>query len=174
MKILIPLDGSRFAEAVLEPLAVLVASCDAELILVEVVKESEARATLTRMASTDPHEAVDPGVAGVSGGSALESAPRAPAETQTQAQDRIRQEVEDYLSHINEKFAGSARVEVIWGEDAAQAIIDYAGKEKVDLIAMATHGRRGLARMLMGSVASTLLQAQVAPLFMVRPTTLHE
>ena len=87
----------------------------------------------------------------------------------------VGQQAEDYLAHISESFfSGGAQRAVLWGEDAAEEILDYAGQQKVDLIAMATHGRTGLARMLMGSVASKLLQARAAPLFMVRPEALNE
>ena len=57
----------------------------------------------------------------------------------------------------------------VMGENPAEEIVNYASREKVDLIAIATHGRTGLAKMMMGSVAGELLKARVAPLFMVRP-----
>jgi nucleotide-binding universal stress UspA family protein len=43
MKILIPLDGSQFAEAVLKPAADLAAAAKAEVHLIEVVRPSEAK-----------------------------------------------------------------------------------------------------------------------------------
>ncbi len=42
--------------------------------------------------------------------------------------------------------------------DAAQAIIDVAKEFKSDLIVMGSHGRRGMNRVLMGSVAETVLR----------------
>ena len=175
MKILVTLDGSPFAESVLEPVVTLAASSGAEVHLVEVVKESEARSAFTGAASTLPHPPAEGAMAGELGGMVSESLARVPAETQVQAQERLRQQTEDYLDHISERFfSGGAQRAVLWGEDAAEEIIDYAGKQKVDLIAIATHGRTGLARMLMGSVASKLLQARAAPLFMVRPEALNE
>ena len=175
MKILVPLDGSQFAEAVLEPLAGFAGSNEAELQLVEVVKESDARATLAEPTSSEHHLAAERGMPSALGGSIPEFEPRIPAESRAQAQDRLRQEADDYLAHVNERFFGGlARTEVIWGEDAAEAIINYAANQKVDLIAIATHGRTGLARMMMGSVAGALLRARVTPIYMVRPEGLGE
>ena len=56
-------------------------------------------------------------------------------------------------------------------EDAAQAIIAYAAREKVDLIAMATSGWSGWKDRLQGSVAATVLGSGVAPVLLVRPET---
>lgn len=60
----------------------------------------------------------------------------------------------------------------MWGEDAAEALLEFAREQQVDLIAVATHGRSGLARMVMGSVADALLRSQVAPVYLVRPEAL--
>jgi nucleotide-binding universal stress UspA family protein len=46
--------------------------------------------------------------------------------------------------------------EVVVGDDVAEEIAAYAGKEGGDLIAIATHGRGGLSRVLRGSVADAL------------------
>lgn len=60
--------------------------------------------------------------------------------------------------------------------DAAKAILSEAGTTEegqltppYDLIALATHGRSGLSRLLMGSVTEKLLGATLCPLFIVRP-----
>ena len=47
-------------------------------------------------------------------------------------------------------------------------------REKADLIAIATHGRTGQAKLLLGGVAGELLKAHVAPIFMVRPEGLSK
>lgn len=54
--------------------------------------------------------------------------------------------------------------------DAAQEIIDAAARERVDLIAMATHGRSGLGRLVIGSVAGTVLRSVAVPVLMARPS----
>lgn len=50
----------------------------------------------------------------------------------------------------------------------AEAILDAAGKDRETLIAMATHGRTGAQRWLLGSVAEKVLRGTVNPLFLVR------
>ena len=57
--------------------------------------------------------------------------------------------------------------EVVLGPPAT-AIADYAAHHPVDLIIMATHGRSGMGRWLMGSVADRLLHASCAPVLLVR------
>ncbi len=42
--------------------------------------------------------------------------------------------------------------------DPAQVIIDMAKSEKADLIIMGSHGRRGMNRVLMGSIAESVLR----------------
>ncbi|MBN1657904.1 MAG: universal stress protein [Anaerolineae bacterium] len=50
----------------------------------------------------------------------------------------------------------------------ADCIIDYAESNQVDLIAMCTHGRTGLARWALGSVADRVLRAGSTPILLVR------
>ena len=52
--------------------------------------------------------------------------------------------------------------------DAALEILDYADERNIDLIAMATHGRTGLKRWLLGSVAEKVLRASNIPVLMIR------
>ena len=51
---------------------------------------------------------------------------------------------------------------------AATEILAAARANKTDLIAMATHGRTGLGRLLFGSVAEELLRQAPVPVFMIR------
>lgn len=51
----------------------------------------------------------------------------------------------------------------------ADAILDVAANEDVDLIAMATHGRSGLGRFLLGSVADRVTSHANVPVILVRP-----
>ena len=51
----------------------------------------------------------------------------------------------------------------------AYAIIDYAKNHDMDLIAMATHGRTGLKKMMLGSVAQQVLHESPIPVFLIRP-----
>jgi nucleotide-binding universal stress UspA family protein len=47
-------------------------------------------------------------------------------------------------------------------------IIRYANDEDIDLIVMGTHGRGGLARLLMGSVAEKVVRTARCPVLTVR------
>jgi nucleotide-binding universal stress UspA family protein len=81
----------------------------------------------------------------------------------------------DYLRHISvSHFDDMARTEVVFAKDVADGVVKYAKAENVDFIAMATHGRTGLSKVLLGSVAARLLRANIAPLYMIRPDDLHE
>ena len=62
----------------------------------------------------------------------------------------------------------SARGEVVTGK-AADAILDYAEKNNVDLIIMSTHGRSGISRWAFGSVADRVVRHSIAPVLLVAP-----
>jgi nucleotide-binding universal stress UspA family protein len=49
-----------------------------------------------------------------------------------------------------------------------QAIIDAAAREKADVIVMGTHGRRGAARLLLGSVAARVVATAPCPVLTIR------
>jgi nucleotide-binding universal stress UspA family protein len=50
----------------------------------------------------------------------------------------------------------------------AETIIDYAHRESIDLIVMATHGRSGLPRWVYGSVADKVLRGTNLPILLIR------
>jgi nucleotide-binding universal stress UspA family protein len=57
----------------------------------------------------------------------------------------------------------AAKTELVMPQPPAQAIVDYAARERIDLIVVGTHGRRGLAHMVMGSVAETVVRRAPCP-----------
>jgi nucleotide-binding universal stress UspA family protein len=59
------------------------------------------------------------------------------------------------------------RREVQVGVDFRE-IIDYATKHNIDLIAMATHGRSGLAHVLLGSVAEKVVRKAPCPVLTIK------
>jgi universal stress protein A len=61
----------------------------------------------------------------------------------------------------------SCRHETIRG-DAAEVIVKFANENQVDLIVMATHGRSGLSRLLLGSVAEEVLRQAICPVLTIR------
>jgi len=58
---------------------------------------------------------------------------------------------------------------IIRGDDPATAIAQTAARLGVDVICLASHGRSGLSRALMGSVADKLLRATRKPVLVLRP-----
>jgi nucleotide-binding universal stress UspA family protein len=54
-----------------------------------------------------------------------------------------------------------------------KTLVAYAHAHQMDVVALATHGRGGLARLVLGSVATGVLQGAGTPLLLVRPTALH-
>ncbi len=52
--------------------------------------------------------------------------------------------------------------------DPVQAIVKYAEDEQADLIVLGTHGRRGLSRMLMGSVAEGVVRRAACPVLTIK------
>ena len=59
-------------------------------------------------------------------------------------------------------------VVLVFGEARFRAIVDYATDRKMDLIVMGTHGRSGVAHLLMGSVAEKVVRTAPCPVMTVR------
>jgi len=64
--------------------------------------------------------------------------------------------------------------DIVISENVASAIGDFAGRERADLIAIATHGRGGLARMLRGSVADALMHSARMSMLVFKPEKMAE
>jgi nucleotide-binding universal stress UspA family protein len=61
------------------------------------------------------------------------------------------------------------RTRVVVARHAVEAILEEAEAQASNLIALATHGRGGLKRLLLGSVADTLIQAAPSPVLVYCP-----
>lgn len=68
---------------------------------------------------------------------------------------------------------GGVNWDVLHGDQAADPIVDYAAHLPASLIAMATHGRSGIARFALGSVAASIVHAAPCPVLVVRPDGLR-
>jgi nucleotide-binding universal stress UspA family protein len=87
------------------------------------------------------------------------------------AQVEVVREAEDYLAAVAARLAesGVARVETsVWYGPAALAIVEAARLRKADLIVMNTHGRSGLGRLILGSVAESVLRGTTTPILLLR------
>jgi nucleotide-binding universal stress UspA family protein len=63
----------------------------------------------------------------------------------------------------------TVHTEVLFGHNA-KTIAEYAAMRNIDLIVMGTHGRTGVAHLLLGSVAERLVRMAPCPVFTVRQT----
>jgi nucleotide-binding universal stress UspA family protein len=68
----------------------------------------------------------------------------------------------------------SIRADVVVADYPAPAILDYARQHAVDLIALETHGRGGLNRMLLGSVADKVRRGSAIPMLLQHPSSDEE
>ena len=152
-KILVPLDGSELAECVLPHVESITSGCGVQEVLFLRVVEPL-------------HWVVGPSYppGGVDYGSGLSQ------EDIRRISSESRAAAEDYLSQVENRtnFVGvTVRSEVINGE-AGESIAEYATKNGVDLITIATHGRSGVSRWVWGSVADRVLRSSCLPVLMVR------
>jgi nucleotide-binding universal stress UspA family protein len=89
----------------------------------------------------------------------------------TEAQVEIVREAEEYLAAVAARLneQGVTRVETsVWYGPAASAIVEAARLRKADLIVMSTHGRSGLGRLILGSVAESVLRGTMTPILLLR------
>jgi nucleotide-binding universal stress UspA family protein len=142
-KILVPLDGSERAEAIM-PHAIDIAQCSGGEIILLTVIEPE----ILLISPYDPL-------------SVRESDEVVAAQTS---------EAEAYLqekcAHLRE-LGLNVQSRVKHGP-VVEIVIEVANAEAVDLIAMASHGRTGLARVIFGSVATGILNQARQPLLLIR------
>jgi nucleotide-binding universal stress UspA family protein len=73
---------------------------------------------------------------------------------------------DEAVLHVSTPIAGF--------ETPVQAILDYAEREQIDLLVVGTHGRRGLAHVLLGSVAEALVRRAPCPVLTVRQAPADE
>jgi nucleotide-binding universal stress UspA family protein len=74
----------------------------------------------------------------------------------------------DALIRDDDRRELRARAALRTGVAAAQAIVDYAQENAIDLIVIGTHGRGGMAHFLMGSVAEKVVRTAPCPVLTVR------
>ncbi len=151
-RILIALDGSTLAEQVLEPAVEIGRLTGAEFTLLRVVRPIVL-----------PQYALEGGGLGpiVVGLEKLE------AEEKKQCE-----QAEQYLEATAAPLRSRSlpvQTRVVVEDQPAAGILRAAQKEDSDLIALATHGRRGLSRLFLGSVADKVVRGGRLPVLLVRP-----
>ncbi len=141
-RILIPLDGSKTAEKVLPYARFLAGALKLPIELLAVVDIAEMATHI--------------------------SAERA-RHLDTMIEDSARSS-EQYLKRVASMFPGANTKCTVEKGKAEQAIIETAAVDKGALVTMATHGRSGINRWLLGSVAEKVLRGATNPLLLVRAT----
>jgi len=146
-RILVPLDGSALAERALIPAQYLAKAFDAEVLLFRV---------------QEPFSFVQSGLTAAMSTAAFD--------------DALLEVVEEYLTEKTLEMR-SQGVHVGWETQfgtAAENILDVAQKRTVNLVVMSTHGRSGIGRWIMGSVADRVLRASRIPVLLIRSGTMVE
>jgi nucleotide-binding universal stress UspA family protein len=82
-------------------------------------------------------------------------------------------EAETYLDEVAARVRALGVKDVrtsAWYGEAATAIVEAAAFNHADLIVMTTHGRSGVGRLVMGSVAESVLRGTRTPILVLRDT----
>jgi nucleotide-binding universal stress UspA family protein len=145
-RIMVPLDGSNLAECVLPHVEAIVKGCESPKVIavqaVEPISVPYGR-EISQFTSLEQVKAFE-------------------------AHQKV--EAEKYLKEIIARLRGvgiNAEANVIYGK-AGEALSDFAAKNGVDLVVIATHGRSGVSRWVWGSVADRILRSVCVPILMVR------
>ena len=140
-KILVPLDGSKLAEQAI-PYATELCKGATEVTLFQVVHLP------LPLAAPDVSMAVplpDP--------------------------EGLREEALNYLEELAAPLREegvNVKTDALERDVVAEAIVDYAEQNDIDLIVMTTHGRSGLSRLVFGSVAESVVRHAPCPVLLIR------
>lgn len=70
---------------------------------------------------------------------------------------------------LSDNFAGVESCGKVLTGYAAEEVLDLASQNNIDMIIMGTHGRKGIDRMLFGSVAEKVVKSAKCPVVTIRP-----
>jgi nucleotide-binding universal stress UspA family protein len=143
-KILVPLDGSKLAECALPHVK-------------NMVKDgSIGEVTLLNVVNVYiPGRVEIPGIVDINA-----------------VRENFFMESRKYLADVESRFASEGikvKKASLEGNRPAEIISDYAQKNGMDLIVIATHGYTGLKRLMLGSVALGVLHESHIPVLLIRP-----
>ncbi|HEY5370835.1 MAG TPA: universal stress protein [Hanamia sp.] len=86
---------------------------------------------------------------------------------QTNTVLELQNAAKDYLEKIKRQLGGNSIQTLVKEGDTGDAILEAANDSNADIIVMGTHGRRGLDKILMGSVAEKVMRHSKVPLFII-------
>lgn len=81
--------------------------------------------------------------------------------------DELRNAAQDFLDKSKQHLGDESIITILEEGDAASNILETAKEQQADIIVMGTHSRRGLDKILMGSVAESVLHQSPVPLFII-------
>ncbi len=148
--LVVPLDGSQLAEAVIPQVEALARQWGSELVDIVLIRVCEPT-----FVTADYPEANMP----LSWGEHIEN-----------MESRFKLTSEQYLERIEERLMSAGlnvRADVLMGK-TDEMILDYAHQYSFCTIAMSSHGRSGLRRWAYGSVADRIVHGAQCPVFLVR------
>lgn len=140
--ILVPLDGSKRAERILPYIEELAANREATVVFLQVIE------TVALMAG--PYDAT--------------------LYYDKEASDRMIEGARSYLDGLVMELRdkGIAAKAILEFGPTVRSILDVAEREDAELVAMASHGRTGLARAFYGSVAAGVMHQADRPILLIR------
>ncbi len=148
-RILVPTDFSPTSDAALDYAGVLAEKFGGTLHLLHVLEDP----FMTAAAASEAY---------------IPEAPEVRAALLRDAESRLAHRIRPSLTGYR-----SATSEVIMGT-GAKAIVDYAAEHAMSLIVMGTHGRGGMAHLLLGSVAERVVRTAPCPVLTVREAAVRE
>ena len=141
-RILVPSDGSDITAKALDTAIALAKAVGASLYAIS-VKEPFPYSAISEMQPTPPQEFLD-------------------------AQDRIATRRVQQVVALAQAAGVPCQAHTVEAPHAWEAIIDHAKRTECDLIVMASHGRRGMSALLLGSETQKVLTHSTVPVLVVR------
>ena len=152
-RLFVPLDGSELAEMVLPHVSYLASRMGLPVTLLQITPSEEEYYRYAAMGS----------------GFAPASVPSAPSVFELV--QMAGQEASAYLEDVKSRLVGQG-VETVDTQvtpgTAADVIVDQVSEAEGGLVAMTTHGRSGVGRMMLGSVAERVIRQSGCPVLVVR------
>ena len=141
-RILVPTDGSEITAKAIDTAIALAKSVNAQLYTIS-VKEPFPYSAISEMQPTPPQEFFD-------------------------AQERIAAGRVEAVMTSSRQAGVPCQAEVVEALHPWEAIIEHARRTECDLLVMASHGRRGVSALLLGSETQKVLTHSKVPVLVVR------
>jgi len=155
-RILVPLDGSELAEAAIPYAEEIANHFDSEITLLFVREPKAVASPMSHILQRSPERGE-----GANPLSHILDSPHSMAESEAGGLA-----MEEYLGQVITK-AGRMNPVVLMGHPAEE-IVDYADTYDIGMIIMATHGRSGIRRWALGSVADKVVRSTAKPVLIIR------